>query len=480
MAGRLKDLVRFSDAEAERLARFYAEAEREILDQLNRALLRGNKTEYLARMRDNVRTILQDLRAGSRTWCEQAIPRVYVKGAATADMMIAARGRAVVGGFGAIHQQAAQVLAENTFGRFDSVAQLIGRRSEDIYRTLALENIRGSVVGYATWQGVARNLREDLARRGVTGFRDAKNRDWNMRSYAEMVARTSTMEAHLQGTANRLLEHGHDLVRVSTHARACEKCRPWQGKGLSLTGKTEGYPTMEEAREAGLFHPRCRHAYGLHIDLDADIRALEAEEGVQSVAGVGGVPEGPRANIPVAGLTNAAKRGIMAAMEQALAHGLDTKTECLLTVDANTGAMVYNKIGGAADRVPFTPELTAALEQAQPRSMLLVHNHPGSSAFSRDDVALMARLGSIRGLFVIGHDGNKYYVGDVGGTAKGLSTGQIVAEYEKYKTLYHGHYRDLVLSGKMTPEAAWKEHSHRIMEDLSRTLNLEYIRWDQP
>jgi len=272
-----KKLVRFSDAEVERLAKFYAEAEREILDRLNRALLRGNKTEYLTQMKKNIDAILSDLRAGSRTWCEEAIPRVYVRGATTADMMIEAKGQSVIGGFGAIHQQAAQVLAENTYQSFNNIAERIGRRTEDIYRTLALENIRGSVVGYDTWRQTARNFRENLAKKGVTGFQDAKGRNWNTRTYAEMVARTSTMEAHLQGTANRLLEHGHDLVRVSSHAGACKLCQPWQGKILSLTGKTEGYPTLQEAKEAGLFHPNCRHAYSLHIDLDKEIEELENE-----------------------------------------------------------------------------------------------------------------------------------------------------------------------------------------------------------
>jgi len=66
-------------------------------------------------------------------------------------------------------------------------------------------------------------------------------------------------------------------VKVSTHLGACELCQPWQGKILSFTGKTEGYPTLEEARAAGLFHPNCRHAYGLYIDLDKEIEELENE-----------------------------------------------------------------------------------------------------------------------------------------------------------------------------------------------------------
>lgn len=262
---------RLSDAEIDRLVKFYTEAEREIIAQINRALLRGNKTEYLVAMRKNIEAILADLRNGNRTWVEEAIPRVYSQGLYSADAMLKDAGISTSAAFGAIHQQAAQVLAENAYQRFEDVVQVIGRQVNDIYRELALENVRGSVVGYDTWKQTAKRFREQLAERGVTGFKDRTGRMWNMRTYTEMVARTTTMEAHLQGTANRLVEQGHDLVKVSTHRGACELCQPWQGKILSITGKTKGYPTLEEAKAAKLFHPRCRHAYGLYVDLDAEI-----------------------------------------------------------------------------------------------------------------------------------------------------------------------------------------------------------------
>ncbi len=249
---------RLSDGEAARLARLYTDAEREILAAVNRALLRGNQAEYLREMQTNVNAILDALRNGSRTWCEQAIPKVYVASTKYADQQLPA---SAVGnlraGFGAVHQQAAQVLAEAAYGRFNESTLMIGRRVDDIYRTLALENVRGSVVGYKAWQQVAKNFREQIAAQGVTGFRDRLGRQWNMRTYAEMVARTTTMEAHLEGTKNRLLEHGYDLVKVSEHPGTCELCRPWQGKILSLTGNTPGYQTMAEAKAAGLFHPNC-------------------------------------------------------------------------------------------------------------------------------------------------------------------------------------------------------------------------------
>ena len=271
----MADVRRFSDAEINRLVKFYEQAEREILDRLNRALLRGNKTEYLAQMKKNIEAILQQLREGNRTWCSEAIPRVYSQGLYSADAMLKDVGASVKAGFGAIHQQAAQVLAENAYQRFEDVVQVIGRQVNDIYRELALENVRGTVVGYDTWKQTARRFREQLAERGVTGFKDRSGRMWNMRTYTEMHARTVCMEAHLQGTANRLVEQGHDLIKVSTHRGACPLCEPWQGKVLSITGKTKGYPTLEEAKAAKLFHPRCRHAYGLYIDLDKEIKEPE-------------------------------------------------------------------------------------------------------------------------------------------------------------------------------------------------------------
>ena len=264
----MADVRKFSDAEINRLVKFYEQAEREILDRINRALLRANKTEYLVQMRRNVLAILEQLREGNRTWCTEAIPRVYSVGMNTADAMLRETGASVMTGFGAIHQQAAQVLAENAYQRFEDVAQVIGRQVNDIYRELALENVRGTVVGYDTWKQTAKRYREQLAERGVTGFKDRSGRMWRMTTYTEMVARTTTQEAHTQGTLNRLSEQGHDLIIVSRHRSPCELCGVWEGKVLSITGKTKGYPTFEEAKANGLMHPNCRHVVSLYFVLD--------------------------------------------------------------------------------------------------------------------------------------------------------------------------------------------------------------------
>ena len=276
-----RDARQFSDAEINRLVKFYEQAEREILVQINKTLLAGKKDEleYLKQMRQNIDAILRQLREGNKEWCMQAIPNVYSEGMKNADAMLKDISATVTAGFGAIHQQAAQVLAENTFQRLEDVVQVIGRQVNDIYRELALENVRGSVVGYDTWKQVANRYREQLAERGVTGFKDRSGRTWNMRTYTEMVARTTTQQAHTEGTLNRLSEQGHDLIIVSRHRGACPLCTPWEGKILSISGKTKGYPTFEEAKASGLMHCNCRHAVSLYIDLDKEIEELDKEVG---------------------------------------------------------------------------------------------------------------------------------------------------------------------------------------------------------
>lgn len=248
---------RLSEAQAERLIRLYDAAEKKILAEYNRALLKGNDLKNLTALKNNVAAIRKDLLAGGRTWCEEAVPALYKDAMMTVDGALGPSGI----GFGAVHQQAMQVLAENTFSRLQEVDAVIGRRAEDVYRNLALEAVRGDVAGYSTWKQTAKRYREQLAEKGITGFKDAAGREWNMKTYTEMVARTTTREAMINGTANRLLEHGQDLAEITggTAKNTCQVCRDWVGRTVSLTGKTPGYPTLDDARGAGVFHGNCTH-----------------------------------------------------------------------------------------------------------------------------------------------------------------------------------------------------------------------------
>jgi hypothetical protein len=106
-----------------------------------------------------------------------------------------------------------------------------------------------------------------------------------METYSEMVARTSTREVMNTGTKNRLLENGHDLAKISSNEsdKTCDACAEWAGQVVSLTGETDGYPTLDEAEEDGLFHPNCVHTLGPAVEEE-----LAQKEADQEVSAEGG------------------------------------------------------------------------------------------------------------------------------------------------------------------------------------------------
>ena len=256
-----------SDAQAQRLIRLYDGAEKEILTEINRLLLKDPESEsyslnWQKTLLQRVQQIRADLLKGSRAWCTEAIPDSYMKGMEWADKDPLMGGKAIPG-FGSIHQQAAQVLAENSYNRLQDVGQVVGRKVDDLARAISLEASKGSVIGYQTTKQAAKRIRQDLADHGITGFVDKAGHQWDLGRYAKVLAQETTNGAFRQGSINRYQEHGHDLVRISTHSGSCPKCIPWQGRTLSISGNDPDYPSLAEAQGAGLLHVGCLHVLSL-------------------------------------------------------------------------------------------------------------------------------------------------------------------------------------------------------------------------
>lgn len=79
-----------------------------------------------------------------------------------------------------------------------------------------------------------------------------------------MNVRTNTMRVYNDCLIDDIARTtGSDLVKVSKGGDPmCHLCAPWEGAILSISGKTKGLPTYEQAREAGCFHPNCVHTIG--------------------------------------------------------------------------------------------------------------------------------------------------------------------------------------------------------------------------
>lgn len=156
------------------------------------------------------------------------------------------------------------------------------RSAEDDYREI-IARVSGNVLtGVRTQRQILQDALNQFADRGITGFTDARGRRWSMSAYAEMATRTAVTQALVNAHTDELREQGHRYVIVSDNPQECEKCRPFEGKILSINGRAGGKArvknwltggritititdTLEGARDKGLYHPNCRHSHTLFM-----------------------------------------------------------------------------------------------------------------------------------------------------------------------------------------------------------------------
>jgi hypothetical protein len=209
----------------------------------------------------------------TQAWVNREIPLMY-KGAADKAVENLKRIKApikVAGGFSAIHEQAIQSLAEDTFLKFAEGLQTVKRTARGTLSEAAKLQIRDEIAQKGVIQGLApketaKSVAQVIKDRGVQSLTDRGGKSWQLDTYADMLVRTKQREVFNAGTANRLLENGYDLVQISDHG-AEDSCADWEGEIVSLTGATAGYSLLSEVEndDTHMFKPNCRHTYSAWI-----------------------------------------------------------------------------------------------------------------------------------------------------------------------------------------------------------------------
>lgn len=213
--------------------------------------------------------ILVELGDDVQNFVDDNLPGYYRDGSndAIKQLKNTQKGLTIKTGFNQLHKEAIIALVDDTVGAyFESITGvkrsanlLLGRATRE---AINAEIAQGKLTGEAL-RKVRQNIKGLLQEQGLSALTDKRGRKWKLDTYAEMLYRTKVVEARNMGFSNRLVDNGYDLVQVSDHLGECELCRPWEGKILSVTGSTSGYPTLAKATNAGLFHPNCRHAINL-------------------------------------------------------------------------------------------------------------------------------------------------------------------------------------------------------------------------
>ena len=88
---------------------------------------------------------------------------------------------------------------------------------------------------------------------------DSAGKQWKTDACFKMLGRTllhnNSRECYLSACA----KEGSDIVTISISGDPCDICARYENRLLSISGKTKGLVTLEQAMSEGLFHPNCTH-----------------------------------------------------------------------------------------------------------------------------------------------------------------------------------------------------------------------------
>lgn len=145
----------------------------------------------------------------------------------------------------------------------DRVRAQIGKMRGDIRATLTSEaraiNNTASALKITKKEAANKKAENHIANGVMTKFANRNGAKVDSRVYFDVLATASANNTGLSVFEEETARLGHDLVVVSGPRSGCPKCRPWIGKTLSISGTDPSHKSVEEAKAAGLFHPRCRH-----------------------------------------------------------------------------------------------------------------------------------------------------------------------------------------------------------------------------
>lgn len=145
-------------------------------------------------------------------------------------------------------------IAGMTQNMIKSDVAFIRQASADVFRL-------AGVNGMTAEQTKEMLLGKILTRPEKFQFVDAGGHVWDNESYCKMLSRTVLLNAGRQSYFDACAANGNDVVRVTVSGNPCPACAVWENRLLSISGATDGLPTVEQATAAGLCHPNCTHSF---------------------------------------------------------------------------------------------------------------------------------------------------------------------------------------------------------------------------
>lgn len=164
-------------------------------------------------------------------------------------------------------------------GNLDPAVGGMLRQDIDSLRRIVQETTRVQAATGMTAQEWRKEVQDKILQENAAWkFIDSGGKTWSANNYFNMLNRTVAANTARETYLTQMSEAGHDLATIEggIPPNCCEDCLRWAGKIVSVSGTSKEYPSVKQAKEDGVFHPRCRHY--LAVVLEGEEEEAKTEE----------------------------------------------------------------------------------------------------------------------------------------------------------------------------------------------------------
>lgn len=168
-------------------------------------------------------------------------------------------------------KQAMQSLRDQAKDTLNLTNTTMLHKAQESFKTLVQEtskialeimnnNAAAVVTGAESRQQALRRTIKQFNEQGITGFVDKRGRNWTPEAYVNMCMRATSKNVAEEVQTARILDHGVNLILISSHSGARPKCAKDQGKIFDLNNES-GTTKDLNGREAR-YYPWSSSSYG--------------------------------------------------------------------------------------------------------------------------------------------------------------------------------------------------------------------------
>jgi len=159
----------------------------------------------------------------------------------------------MVDDLGVLHIEAVNALLDNSKNYVKSSLDGMERQALTMLNQLQQEKVREKLARGVITGDSLQTMKEKVARyfeeNQITVFKDRGGKTRTLDRYVDMLVRTETSIANIQGTINRAIQIGITKFRVVEQADCCSICKEYSWKVFDITDGTVELPP---------YHPNCR------------------------------------------------------------------------------------------------------------------------------------------------------------------------------------------------------------------------------